>query len=60
MATPGKDPDYQPETVAGKRTNIFGGAKGIGLATAELFASKGATVFVFGRHEDDLSKALDR
>ncbi|WP_440133124.1 SDR family oxidoreductase [Chitinophaga sancti] len=38
---------------------IAGGTSGIGLATAKLFAEKGASVIVTGRREDKLAKARE-
>ena len=37
---------------------VAGGTRGIGLATAKLFASEGARVCVCGRDEDQLRTAL--
>jgi len=37
---------------------ITGGNSGIGLATARRFVSEGAYVFITGRRQDELDKAL--
>jgi len=42
----------------GKVTVITGGSTGIGLATAKVFASEGASVFITGRRQDALDKAV--
>lgn len=36
---------------------ITGGSSGIGLATAQMVAARGARVVLFARHEEDLAKA---
>ncbi len=41
----------------GKTAVITGGTTGIGLATARLFLSEGATLAVTGRHDDTLKEA---
>jgi len=38
---------------------ITGGSSGIGLATAKRFAEEGAHVFIFGRRQSELNKAVD-
>jgi NADP-dependent 3-hydroxy acid dehydrogenase YdfG len=45
--------------LAGKAAAISGGTSGIGLATAQLLASYGARVFVFGKDEDKLDAAIE-
>ena len=41
-----------------KITLVTGGSDGIGLATAKAFAAAGATVYVTGRRQDRLDKAV--
>lgn len=41
----------------GKRVYVLGGSQGIGRACAEAFASRGAHVVVFARHEGPLREA---
>src|SRR5580698_5196878 len=42
----------------GKVAVITGGTSGIGLATAKLFVKEGAYVFITGRHQSELDKAV--
>ena len=42
----------------GKVAVITGGTQGIGVATAKLFASEGAHVFITGRHQKELEEAV--
>ena len=42
----------------GKLAVITGGTQGIGLATAKLFASEGAYVFITGRRQKELEEAV--
>ena len=44
--------------LAGKIAVITGGATGIGFASAKLFAAEGARVFITGRRQTELDKAV--
>lgn len=50
---------HERATVRGKAVIVSGGTTGIGRATAQLLASEGARVLVFGRHEPELRSALE-
>jgi NAD(P)-dependent dehydrogenase (short-subunit alcohol dehydrogenase family) len=39
---------------------ITGGTSGIGLATAQAFAREGASVYITGRRQEALDKALEQ
>ncbi|HEX8448344.1 MAG TPA: SDR family oxidoreductase [Allosphingosinicella sp.] len=45
------------DRLSGKIAVITGGSTGIGLATAKVFASEGARVFITGRRQDALDRA---
>jgi NAD(P)-dependent dehydrogenase (short-subunit alcohol dehydrogenase family) len=42
----------------GKIAVVTGGSSGIGLATAQRFVQEGAFVFISGRRQDELDKAV--
>lgn len=44
--------------LAGKTAVVTGGATGIGLAAAQRFVDEGAFVYIFGRRQEVLDKAL--
>ena len=44
--------------LAGKIALITGGSTGIGLATAKQFVNEGAYVFITGRRESELARAV--
>lgn len=44
--------------LSGKTAVITGGSSGIGLATARLFVQEGAYVFITGRRQSELDKAV--
>ncbi|KAI0911032.1 hypothetical protein F4823DRAFT_623832 [Ustulina deusta] len=45
-------------SLSGKRCFITGGSRGIGLAIAKLFASKGASCLLIGRNHENLETAV--
>jgi NAD(P)-dependent dehydrogenase (short-subunit alcohol dehydrogenase family) len=47
-----------PRRLDGKIAVITGGNSGIGLATAQRFVAEGAYVFIAGRRERELDKAV--
>nr|WP_294929096.1 SDR family oxidoreductase [uncultured Flavobacterium sp.] len=50
--------NYFGQNIDRKRIVITGGTTGIGKATAELLASLGGHVFIFGRDKDDFDQAI--
>lgn len=46
------------QSMAGKVVVITGGNSGLGLATAKRFAGEGASVFITGRRQEELDKAV--
>ena len=46
-------------TLKGKRVFITGGTTGIGRAIANLLGSEGADIFICGRHQPELTDALE-
>jgi NAD(P)-dependent dehydrogenase (short-subunit alcohol dehydrogenase family) len=51
--------ELQDSEFAGKVAVVTGGGGGIGLATAEAFAERGASVLVVGRNREKVSTAAD-
>lgn len=51
-------PMFAADTLRGKTAFIAGGTSGINLATAKRFAALGAGVFVLGRSQDKLDRAV--
>src|SRR5262249_11278318 len=53
-----KPEDQLMSKVKGKVAVITGGSSGIGLATAQRFANEGAHVYITGRRQAELDKAV--
>jgi NADP-dependent 3-hydroxy acid dehydrogenase YdfG len=51
--------NYLGRNIDRKRIVITGGTTGIGKATAQLLASLGGHIFIFGRDKDDFDQAID-
>jgi NADP-dependent 3-hydroxy acid dehydrogenase YdfG len=51
--------NYLGQNIDRKRIVITGGTTGIGKATAQLLASLGGHIFIFGRDKDDFDQAID-
>ncbi len=50
---------FAPHSFKGKNIIVTGGGSGIGLCTAKQLAELGAKVFLFGRREDKLKRAVE-
>src|SRR5579864_8707845 len=57
-------PKHSLESIMDRLTNktavITGGSSGIGLATAQRFVDEGAYVFIVGRRQSELDKAVQQ
>jgi hypothetical protein len=51
--------DLQPGPLANTLTLIPGGTRGIGLATAKLFATNGSRIVILGRDQDRINHVLE-
>jgi NAD(P)-dependent dehydrogenase (short-subunit alcohol dehydrogenase family) len=51
--------DNQTKPLAGKRVIILGGSAGLGLATAKLAASEGASIVIISSNQQRINKALE-
>jgi len=51
--------NYFEQNIEQKRIVVTGGTTGIGKATAELLASLGANIFIFGRDKNDFDTAIE-
>jgi NAD(P)-dependent dehydrogenase (short-subunit alcohol dehydrogenase family) len=58
--TPSEQEKQRMNRLDGKVAVVTGGSSGIGLATANLFADEGAYVYITGRHQNELDKAVQQ
>ncbi len=47
-----------PKRLDGKIAVVTGGSSGIGLATAQRFVQEGAYIFITGRRQSEVDKAV--
>ena len=55
---PSRKPTVMNRKLDGKIAGVTGGSAGIGLGTAKCFAAEGAEVFITGRRQAELDKAV--